>query len=253
MGERIAARFADGLGKIAAFLPNLISALLVLGLGYAISRLCGALVARVLSRAGFDRWVHRHVHHRATGSRSPSATLGAIVFWLGMLLASSMAASSLELPTLSAGLSRILAFVPHVLVAAIVASVGIALGNLVLGLLGGGNAWVAQAARAAIIVLSIFMALDELEIARGVVMATLVALLGAVAVAAALAFGLGNRELAGQYTRRWVRRAEEEREQVAPDLDVEGAEQGPLEMAPADEQRGPADEHAPRNDPEARH
>jgi hypothetical protein len=41
-------------------------------------------------------------------------------------------------------------------------------------------------------------------------------LLGAAAIAAAIAFGAGNRQLAGEYTRRWVHRFEREEEEQHP-------------------------------------
>jgi hypothetical protein len=52
------------------------------------------------------------------------------------------------------------------------------------------------------------MALDQLGIARNIVTTAFTLILGAAALAAGLAFGLGNRELAGEYMRRWVDRAE---------------------------------------------
>ncbi|MGH7564964.1 MAG: hypothetical protein ACREK5_11165 [Gemmatimonadota bacterium] len=53
------------------------------------------------------------------------------------------------------------------------------------------------------------MALDQLQIAEDIVATAFTLLLGTLALAAGLAFGLGNRDLAGEYTRRWVKRGEE--------------------------------------------
>ena len=71
------------------------------------------------------------------------------------------------------------------------------------------SGWVARAARVAIATLTVFMALDEVGIAHSVVMTTFSLLLGAAAVAAAIAFGVGNIGLAGELGRRWTRRAGE--------------------------------------------
>src|SRR4051812_6731943 len=98
MGERIRIFFADGIGRITAFLPNLVSAILILAVGYGLSRLLAVVADRVLSRAGFDRFIARRVHHRAA-EHSPSHTVGAVVFWLGMLTTLSLTANTLGLVT----------------------------------------------------------------------------------------------------------------------------------------------------------
>jgi hypothetical protein len=61
----------------------------------------------------------------------------------------------------------------------------------------------------AIATLAVFMALDELGVAQRIVMTTFSLLVGAAAVAAAIAFGIGNIGLAGELGRRWARRAGE--------------------------------------------
>jgi hypothetical protein len=61
----------------------------------------------------------------------------------------------------------------------------------------------ATAARIAILVLSAAMALREMGIANDIINLAFGLLLGAVAVAVALAFGLGGREAAGQQLAQW--------------------------------------------------
>jgi hypothetical protein len=63
-------------------------------------------------------------------------------------------------------------------------------------------------------VLAIFMALQELGIATDIVTTAFAILFGAVALAMALAFGLGNRELAGEVTRGWYARYKAERDAI---------------------------------------
>ena len=64
---------------------------------------------------------------------------------------------------------------------------------------------------AGIIVIAVFMALQELGIATDIVTTAFAILFGAVALALALSFGLGNRELAGEITREWYQRYKAER------------------------------------------
>lgn len=211
MANDIGTYFATALGRVTAFLPNLLSALIILVIGYALSRVAGSLTRRLSTRVGLDRFTARHLRSapQATGVSSSTAA-GATVFWLGMLVTFSLMASSLKLYTLQAGLTRVLAFVPRLLVAVVIVGAAFILARFVSGFLSAGAA---KATRAGIIALSIFMALDQIGIARNIVLTMFTAVLGAAAVAAAIAFGIGNIGLAGEYGKRWARRGELELEE----------------------------------------
>jgi hypothetical protein len=210
MGEQIRNYFATGIGQIAAFLPNLLSAVIILVVGYALSRLVGGLVRRLLAKVSFDSMVARRLHPRANAPGRPaSTTVGSAVFWLGMLVTLSLTTRSLRLISLSDGLDRILGYVPRVIIAAFIVGIAIAIANVLADLIGDvTHAWLAQGARVAIIALAGFMALDELGIAQNIVMMTFAAVVGAAAVAAAIAFGVGNIDFARDFTRRWERRGQ---------------------------------------------
>ena len=64
------------------------------------------------------------------------------------------------------------------------------------------------------ILLAIFMALQELGIATDIVTTAFAILFGAIALAMALSFGLGNRELAGEVTREWYDAYRAERDEA---------------------------------------
>ena len=77
--------------------------------------------------------------------------------------------------------------------------------SLILASAGGvaGVPTVAKIAKGAVILIAIFMALQQVGVAEEIVTAAFTLILGAVALAVGLAFGLGNRDLAGEITRRW--------------------------------------------------
>jgi hypothetical protein len=210
MGEEIRQRFAAGIGRAAAFLPELVAAIVIFGLGYVVARVLGGLTMRLLARTRLDEAALRRMGRRgATLGRSPSALLGSVVFWLTMLLATSLAAEQLGIAALSAGINRILAYTPHVLIAAAVVAIGVIVADLAAGLIGtAAPRWVSRAARVAIIALAAFMALDQLGVAPTIVMTTFIAVLGAAAVAAAIAFGIGGIPIAREHARRWSERAQ---------------------------------------------
>lgn len=217
MGQRIVNMFGEGVGRILAFLPNLVSAIVIFVVGYLVSRLLAAVTYRVLERLHFDHFVSRRVHQRLGETRSPTRTLRSLVFWLGLLITFSLTARALGLNSLAFGINRILAFIPHLVVAGVIVLIGVGIANFVGRLLLDRHIWVQRGAKGAILIFAFFMALDELGIARGIVTSTFVMLLGALAVALAIAFGVGNIRLAGEYTRRRVERGERERPLPEPE------------------------------------
>jgi hypothetical protein len=75
-----------------------------------------------------------------------------------------------------------------------------------------------------VIVLAIFMALQQLGIATDIVTTAFAILFGAIAFALALAFGLGNRDLAAEITREWYDRYRRERAEAVAREREENAE-----------------------------
>ncbi|MCI0570070.1 MAG: hypothetical protein L0Y66_04900 [Myxococcaceae bacterium] len=216
MGEQLISNFQAVTGRIVGFLPNLLSGILILAVGYALSRVVGRLAARLLGRSRFDHFAAERLRYRPSAAyRSASSTVGRVVFWLGMLVTLSMTANALGLRTLSAGLNRIMGFIPNLLVAAVIFGVAMVLANLAANMLGDvGHGWASKLARTAILVFAGFLALNQLGIATAVVTTTFAVLLGSVAVAAAIAFGVGNIGLASELTRRWTSRGRERAERA---------------------------------------
>jgi hypothetical protein len=86
---------------------------------------------------------------------------------------------------------------------------------------------VAKLAKGAVITIALFMALQQVGVAEEIVTAAFTLILGAAALAVGLAFGLGNRELAGEITRRWYEEGQR-RDRRTSDRNgsMAGAEQG---------------------------
>ena len=97
------------------------------------------------------------------------------------------------------------------------------------GALHGGRA-LARVGRGGVILLAVFMALQELGIATDIVTTAFAILFGAIALAMALAFGLGNRELAGQVTREWYEQYRAERDEaLRREREIEAMEEAEME------------------------
>jgi hypothetical protein len=146
-------------------------------------------------------------------------------------------------------MGTLVSYIPSVIAAVVIILVGIVLGGFVEGFIAAsagavhGGRSLARVGRASVILLSVFMALQELGIATEIVTTAFAILFGAVALAMALAFGLGNRDLAGEVTREWYDRYRREREETLArerlaeaeaDTDIEGeADSDPSDSPPA--------------------
>lgn len=211
MPEALTQRLQDGIVQIVDFLPHLALALGVLLAGYAIAKIVERGTDIVLHRIGFDRWMREggviEALERAGTSLDPSTVLAKLVFWTVMLLVILLAANALGVDAVSSLFAQLLAYIPHVMAAVAVLVLGILLGefvkDLVLASAGGvsGGPVLARVAKAAVILLAAFMALEQLEIAQDIVLVFFIAVVGAAALAAGIAFGLGARGVAGDIAR----------------------------------------------------
>jgi Mechanosensitive ion channel, conserved TM helix len=204
------------------WLPNLVGALIILIVGWIVARVIAGLVRKALGRAGLDRtltegaggqWISRVVDR-------PSHLLGTIAFWAVFVGAISLAVSVLGVEALQDFLAAVYAYLPNVLAALaifIVASLIAAAVARVASRLLGDTAlarMVATAGPILVMAIATFMILDQLQIAPTIVTITYAALLGALALGSALAFGLGGREVARDMLTTAYDRGRERTEEV---------------------------------------
>jgi hypothetical protein len=198
------------LNTILNAIPNVFAATLLLAIAYAVGRVVATLVSGLLAGLGFDRLPARlGVGGVApAGGRAPSEVAGSVVLVLVMLFASMEAAELLGFGALAALIAQFMIFLGHVLLGLVVLGIGLYLANqahaAVLGSGVAGARLLATAARAAILVLAGTMALREMGLGEEVITLAFGLTLGAIAVAAALAFGLGGRAVAGRELETWV-------------------------------------------------
>lgn len=206
-------RLLMGLGQIGSVLPAFLAAGLILVTGYVLARQVQRWVDDLLKRADFNRMAAAggldEVVTR-TGSRlDPVRALAKLVFWLVMLVVILLASTALGLESINQMFGIMLGYIPTLISAIVIVILGMIVGEfvraLVLASAGtvAGVPTLAKLAKGAVILIALFMALQQLGVAEEIVTAAFTLILGAVALAAGLAFGLGNRELAGEITRRW--------------------------------------------------
>jgi len=211
---------------VFTWLPHLLAAILVLIVGYLVARVVAALVRKALRRAGFDRTLHSGTggNYISRLTKSPSGVVGTIAFWAILLGAISLAASVLGVAALTAFVGTVFAYLPNViaallifLVAGAVATAIAALVSRTMGETPTGKI-LATVAPALIMGIAIFMILNQLKIAPAIVTITYAAIMGAVALGAALAFGLGGRDVAARMLETAYAKGQENADQVKQDL-----------------------------------
>src|SRR5918997_1766205 len=192
----------DAISAFLGYIPQLIGALIILIVGYFIAKALQAIVGRVLEGVGFDRWMERggikQFFDRADTEHTPHSILGRLVFWFVFIIAITMAADALGIPQVSAVLAQLIAYIPSIIAAILILILAALLANFVSGIVRGatGSGLLASVAQYAIIVYAVFAAITELGIAVELTAPTFLIVLGAVALGAAIAFGLGGREVA---------------------------------------------------------
>src|SRR5919205_2984496 len=192
----------DAISVFLSYTPQLIGAIVILVIGYIIARALQALVGRLLESIGFDRWMERggikQFFDRAQTQETPHSILGKLVFWFIFIIAITMAADALGIPQVSAVLGQLIAYIPNIIAAILILILAALLANFISGIVRGatGSGLLASIARYAIIVYAAFAALTQLGIAVQLTANTILIILGAVALAAAIPFGLGAQGVA---------------------------------------------------------
>ncbi len=218
--------FTEGLGdafsSIATFLPKLVGFLLILVVGYFVAKAIAKVLDTVLERVGFDKAVERGGVGKALAKSQYDASgiLGKIVFYALFLFVLQLAFGVFGPNPISTLIASVIAYLPKLFVAIIIVVIGAAIAAAVkeiveasLGGLSYGRT-LAFVASAAILVITTFAALNQLEIAPEIVNGLFYAILAIVAGCAIVAIGGGGISTMQEYWRRAAHRTEQESSNV---------------------------------------
>jgi small-conductance mechanosensitive channel len=212
-----------GLSNFFGFIPQLLGAIVILIVGYIVAKVLQAVVARVLQAIGFDRWMERggikQFFDRAQTRETPATVLGRLVFWFVFIIAITMAADALGIQQVSEVLAQLIAYIPSIIAAILILVLAALLANFLAGVVRGatGSDLLSNIARYAIIVYAVFAAITELGIAVQLTAPTFLIILGAVALAAAIAFGFGAQGVARDIVEKAYERRDEARQKMQQD------------------------------------
>ncbi len=204
-------RLLIGWGELMDVLPGLIAAAIIMLAGYFVARQLQRWIDRTLGKLEFRRLADAGGLTEAAGRvrMDPVRAVGTLVFWLSMLVAVLLASSALGLENVREMFGRMLSFIPTLISGTVIIILGMIVGEFVRALIVAsagaveGVVTVAKLTKGAMVTIAVFMALQQVGVSEEIVTAAFTLILGAIALAAGLAFGLGNRNLAGDLTRRW--------------------------------------------------
>lgn len=186
------------LNDIMLAIPQIIAAILILIVAYVVSRFVGRLVAELISGAGVDEVPMKLDVQRFLGQTRVSDVVGYLIVFFTMLFAVSEAANRLGLEQVSVLIAMFIQFGASILLGAVILVIGFWLANVVANVVQRGeyncSRWLGTLVRILIMGLVIAMGLKAMGIADSIVNLAFGLTLGSVAVAFALAFGLGGRQ-----------------------------------------------------------
>ncbi|NIR44894.1 MAG: mechanosensitive ion channel [Gemmatimonadetes bacterium] len=209
--EAVTRPAANMLNAFLVALPALFAAALLIAIAYVVGRVVAGLITNLLESVGFDALIQRLgiVPSEQEQERKPSAIAGYLVLVIILLFATIEALRLVGFGELAELVSEFTVFAGRVILGLVIFAVGLFVANLVANRVlaaGTGQARVlALASRIAILVLAGAMALSQMGLATEIINILFAVVLGAVAVAAAISFGIGGREIAARELEKWVK------------------------------------------------
>ncbi|MCH2131002.1 MAG: mechanosensitive ion channel [Pirellulaceae bacterium] len=193
---------------IAGFLPSLIGALIILVLGYFVSKLLQRVACGLLRQLQFDTASEKAGLSASLDSvgvkLTPSDVVGKLVFWLIMLVTLISAADALGLENVSHTIDSFVNYLPNVIGAALIVVIGLMLSSFVKKLLEGaadriGIEYakpVSQLVYGILIVVVGALAIGQLQIETELLNRVIEIVLIAFGAALAISVGFGTRDTA---------------------------------------------------------
>jgi Conserved TM helix len=221
------------LQQVLSAIPQVLTAAGILAVAYVVSQFIGELVTNLLNGLGFNnifRMLGLNTLHQSTTAapttpvaptsttrsaitpvvkkQTPSEVAG-FVAQIGVMLVAAVAATGvLGIPALTQLVDGLLIISGQVLSGIVVFAIGLYLANLAQKVVASSGTHqsqiLGQIARLAIITFVGAMALQQMGIAASIVNLAFGLLLGAIAVAMAISFGLGGRDVASEQLRDWM-------------------------------------------------
>lgn len=203
------------------FIPKLVGAIIIFIIGWFIAIAVGKLISEILKRIKFnqifERGVWKEALEKAEFKIDASGFIGTICKWILAIVFLLAAVEILGLVQFADFLIKVLAYLPNVVVAALIFVVAVIIADilekvvraLVEGIKVGYGQVVGAIVRWSIWIFAIFAILIQLKIAPSLLQALFIGFVALIAIAGGIAFGLGGKEVAADLLQNLKKKLEE--------------------------------------------
>lgn len=198
------------LDQFLSAVPGIFAASVLLIIAYVVGKILTGLIRNLLASIGLNAFLTRLGFSKdlVEGETKASDVIGSLLLVAIMFFAAIEALRLLNYQILAELISSFLVLAGHVVLGLVIFVIGLFLSNLASKTItasGSSHATtLSVVSRVAILVLASAMALRQMGLANEIINMAFGILFGGIAVAAALAFGLGGREVAGRQVAKWL-------------------------------------------------
>jgi hypothetical protein len=202
--------------KVWGYIPSIAGAIVILVIGWFIAKLVEAVIVRVLKTirldAASDKAGVSNVLSQGEIKLTLSELIGAVIYWIVILVVIATALGTLNLTVAAELVSRLVDYVPNILAAIFILIVGAFLADFVAAIVRttAGNAGInkssllAKITKTIIIIFAVIIAIEQLKIASAIIVLAVNIILISIGIGAALAFGLGCKDIAGKFVQEVI-------------------------------------------------
>ena len=200
------------LAQISQFVVNALLVIIILLIGWLLSKLIRVVVSKTLKTAKINELSSRIELDKLLSKGGITYTLsdlvGVICYWLGILITFMVAVNSVGLTVAADLLNKVVLYIPNVIAALFILVLGMFVSTLLKNIVqtAASNAGLnqskllAQVVETIVIAFAVFVGLEQLQIGIHITELTISLILGSLGLGLALAFGLGCKDIAGRFT-----------------------------------------------------
>ena len=204
------------LAQISQFMVNALLVIIILLIGWLISKVIRSVVSKTLKTAKLNELSSRieldKLLHKGGITYTLSDLIGSICYWLGILITFMVAVNSVGLTIAADLLNKVVLYIPNVIAALFILILGMFVSTLLKNIVqtAASNAGLnqgkllAQIVETIVIAFAIFVGLEQLQIGIRITELTISIVLGSLGLGLALAFGLGCKDIAGKFVAELV-------------------------------------------------
>ncbi len=194
--------------KLMAAVPNIIGAAIILLVAYFVAKFVVFMLSGLLDGMNINDMPEKiGMQTLFNDDFTPTKLIGGAIMFFSMLTASTAAVNVLGIEVISTIFAKVLEFGGGILIGGLILIIGNVLSTIAYNkLTESGSGGLASIARIAILGLVLAMGLKAMGLADNIVNMAFGFTLGAVAIAAALAFGLGGRDAAKTVADKWAKK-----------------------------------------------